>query len=94
MGSLPLDSTSASRILTARLVSHTPGGVMGHHPSIAHLLQYFRYDHLPERLQAISKPFHDMAHELAQTISQNPELTVGLRKLLEAKDCVVRASLG
>lgn len=67
------------------------------HPSIVELLGFFAYEHLPSFLQTISKPFHDLAHEmvdkLASTTKHPAELTVGLRKLLEAKDCVVRAAL-
>lgn len=57
------------------------------------LIQFFAYDHLPPRLQAISKPFHDLAQQIVETLPQNPERTVALRKLLEAKDCAVRAKL-
>lgn len=63
------------------------------HPSAAHVLQFFKYDHLPDRLQSVSRPFHRLAHDLAQGLPQGPELTVALRKLLEAKDCAVRAKL-
>lgn len=56
------------------------------------LLQFFKYDHLPPHLQAISRPFHDLAQSLT-TLPRNPESTTALRKLLEAKDCAVRAVL-
>lgn len=62
------------------------------HPAVAAILQYFAYLHLPPHLQAFSKPFHDLAHDLAGRLS-GAELTAGLRKLLEAKDCIVRAAL-
>lgn len=55
------------------------------------LLQFFAYEHLPEHLKAVSKPFGDLARELAKTLPSNPETTVALRKLLEAKDCAVRS---
>ena len=58
-----------------------------------HLLQFFAYEHLPLPLQAVSKPFHDLAHHIAITLPKNPEQTVALRKLLESKDCAVRAQL-
>lgn len=57
------------------------------------LLQFFAYEHLPEHLQAASKPFADLAHIIVNTLPSNPERTVALRKLLEAKDCAVRALL-
>lgn len=58
-----------------------------------YLLQFFKYDHLPEHLKAVSKPFGDLAKELAETLPSNPETTTAIRKLLEAKDCAVRANL-
>jgi hypothetical protein len=62
------------------------------HPSIAHFLPLFGYLHLPEHLQAVSKPFCDLAHDLAFRLD-GPEASACLRKLLEAKDCAVRAAL-
>ncbi len=56
-----------------------------------YLLQFFKYDHLPENMQAVSKPFCELAHTLIETLPSNPERTAALRKLLEAKDCAVRA---
>lgn len=58
-----------------------------------YLLQFFAYSHLPEHLQAISKPFGELADKIVETLPKNPERTVALRKLLEAKDCAVRAQL-
>lgn len=58
-----------------------------------HLLQFFAYEHLPPHLQEISKPFGDMAHWLMKATPENSERTTALRKLLEAKDCAVRAKL-
>lgn len=57
------------------------------------MLQFFKYDHLPEHLKAISKPFCDLAEWICTNVPQNPERTVALRKLLEAKDCAVRGIL-
>ncbi len=54
------------------------------------MLKYFKYDHLPEHLQAVSKPFSDLAHQIVERDPSTPERTVGLRKLLEAKDAIVR----
>lgn len=61
-----------------------------------HILQFFAYAHLPEHLQAVSKPFCDHAHAMVEgptALPRNPERTVALRKLLEAKDAAVRALL-
>lgn len=66
--------------------------VYGMHANTEALLQFFTYEHLPPHLQAISKPFSDLAYKFANALS-GPEMTVGLRKLLEAKDCMVRAAL-
>lgn len=55
------------------------------------LLQFFVYEHLPPHLQEVSKPFGDLARQMAEELPKNPESTVALRKLLEAKDCAVRA---
>lgn len=58
------------------------------------LLQFFTFKHLPEHLQEVSKPFCEMAENLVKILPRNPERTVALRKLLESKDCAVRALLG
>jgi ATP-dependent Clp protease ATP-binding subunit ClpA len=57
------------------------------------LLQFFAYEHLPEHLKEHSKAFGDLARRLVETLPRNPERTMALRKLLEAKDCAVRARL-
>ena len=64
---------------------------MNRHPSIEHVLQFFSYSHLPPALQLVSKPFCDLAQEIANRAPQSPETAVALRKLLEAKDAAVRA---
>ena len=56
-----------------------------------HILQFFAYSHLPPHLQAVSKPFGDLAQQIVETLPRNPERTVALRKLLESKDAAVRA---
>lgn len=62
------------------------------HPAVADILAHFRYDHLPPHLQRISKPICELAHAMAHDDELGgAELTAGLRKLLEAKDCLVRA---
>jgi hypothetical protein len=57
------------------------------------LLQFFEYAHLPPHLAQISEEFYKLAHWIAEALPRNPERTVALRKLLEAKDCAVRAKL-
>ena len=56
------------------------------------MLQFFEYSHLPPHLQAVSKHFSALA-EIIVTLPRNPERTTALRKLVEAKDCAVRAVL-
>jgi hypothetical protein len=63
------------------------------HPATAQLLCHFDYAHLPARLRLVSRPFGDLARLMASSYT-GPEITVCLRKLLEAKDCAVRAALG
>lgn len=71
-----------------------------------HIMQFFAYEHLPPHLAAVSKPFADLARAIvgdeagmpagtstAFPLSRNPERTIVLRKLLEAKDAAVRAKL-
>lgn len=65
----------------------------GRHPSTTGIARYFAYDHLPAHLQAISKPAHDLAEAMVGELPDGLELTAGLRKLLEAKDCFVRSAL-
>lgn len=64
------------------------------HPATLALLGYFEYGHLPDHLAEVSARFHSLAHEVALEFGlEGPEVTVCLRKLLEAKDCAVRAAL-
>ena len=57
------------------------------------IMKYFAYSHLPPQLQAVSKPLGDLAQQLDNSLPDGPEKSAGLRKLLEAKDCFVRAAL-
>ena len=64
------------------------------HPSTVSLLRYFEHDHLDPRLADVSAPFATLAQNLCDDPGlSGPELMVALRKLLEAKDCAVRAAL-
>lgn len=66
---------------------------MSRHPGTEHLLSLFAFEHLRPDLQAVSKPLHDLAFQLADTLQDGPELSAGLRKLVEAKDCFVRQAV-
>jgi hypothetical protein len=65
----------------------------GRHVATLHVLQFFTYKHLPPDLQEVSRLFAELAEELLYYLSDGPELTVALRKLLEAKDAAVRHAL-
>lgn len=56
-----------------------------------HIMQFFAYDHLPPERQLMSRPFGELAEWIVANVPRNPERTVTLRKLLEAKDAAVRA---
>lgn len=57
-------------------------------------MRFFEYSHLPSELQVISKGVCDTAKEMDERLQDGAEKSAGLRKLLEAKDCFVRAALG
>jgi hypothetical protein len=57
------------------------------------MLQFFDYAHLKDELKDVSAPFSKLAHQIATELPRNPERSAALRKLLEAKDCAVRAKL-
>jgi hypothetical protein len=63
------------------------------HPSTVSVMKHFASSHLPPGLGQVSAPFGVLALDLIQRIDDCPELTVCLRKLLEAEDCAVRAFL-
>jgi hypothetical protein len=58
-----------------------------------HIMQFFGFMHLPPQLADVSRPFAELAISLVDTLPRNPERTVALRKLLEAKDAAVRAAI-
>lgn len=53
------------------------------------IMQFFKYAHLPEHMQGVSRPFAELADNVVKSLPRNPERTVALRKLLEAKDAAV-----
>lgn len=57
------------------------------------LMQFFAYAHLPPHLQAVSKPYGELAEQMDKTLPLNPEKTTALRKLLESKDSAVRSTI-
>lgn len=67
--------------------------VEGRHPNVQHIARYFEYDHLRGELRETSAQVASLAAYMIKTLPDSPELVAGLRKLLEAKDCFVRAAL-
>ena len=57
------------------------------------LMKFFKFDHLPEHLQEPSRSCSWLAMQMDAALAESAEKTAGLRKLLEAKDCFVRAKL-
>lgn len=66
----------------------------GRHPGTSHFEKLFGYSHLPAGpLRDASAACNSVACQMVGSLSDSPELSAGLRKLLEAKDCFVRAAL-
>lgn len=64
------------------------------HPSVESIVQFFDSAHLPEHLAAVASRFENFKDDLLNDIAEDtPEVTAGFRKLLEAKDCFVRAAV-
>lgn len=57
------------------------------------ILRYFEYAHLPVELQSIAAQACHLAGSMDIDLPNSAEKSAGLRKLLEAKDCFVRAAL-
>ena len=57
------------------------------------MLKWFSSDHLPLELKNIVNKFEYLAHQLDCTMEDGTEKSAGMRKLLEAKDCFVRAKI-
>jgi hypothetical protein len=62
-------------------------------PHAPAIMQFFEYEHLPPHLQVVSSAFATLAWELVANLPDNPQREAALTKLLEAKDCAVRARL-
>lgn len=62
-------------------------------PDAQPILSFFTYNHLPPHLKEISSLIAELAFIMDHKLDDNSEeKSVGLRKLLEAKDCLVRAA--
>jgi hypothetical protein len=66
----------------------------GRHPGVRDVAQYFTFDHLPEGpLRETSKAVCQLAASMIASLPDSPQLTIGLQRLLDAKDAFVRAAL-
>ena len=65
----------------------------GRHPATQQLARWFTFDHLRDDLRPPSRACADLAQEMIGTLPDGPELSAGLRHLLEAKDAFVRAAI-
>lgn len=59
----------------------------------APIMKFFEFNHLPKKLKEVSRPICATAEWMDQNLPDCAEKSAGLRKLLEAKDCFVRANL-
>lgn len=57
------------------------------------IMKFFKTSHLPEYLQKVANPIALLAAQMDTALPESAEKSAGLRKLLEAKDCFVRAAL-
>lgn len=57
------------------------------------MMRWFDYSHLPDDLQKVSQDINLLATDMDERLPECAEKTAGLRKLLEAKDCFVRAAI-
>lgn len=55
------------------------------------LLQFFACDHMPIEQSIVARPFKLLAEQIADELEANPERTVALRHLLDARDAALRA---
>lgn len=71
----------------------SPDPFDGRDPAIVELVRLFRYDHLPQHLQRVSRPFAELVFELLARLPDGSQFLVALQKLLEAKDAAVRQAV-
>jgi hypothetical protein len=87
------EKSEHAKAVDEMMSSSKPAAAAPSNPQQDRMLQFFEYEHLPEHLRAVSAPFGMLALRIVENLPSNPERTVALRKLLEAKDCAVRAVL-
>lgn len=57
------------------------------------IMRHFTFGHLPPHLRKVSEAVARLAEGIDSNIPDCAEKSAGLRKLLEAKDCFVRAAI-
>lgn len=71
-----------------------PADEDGRDPEVVHLLTLFDFEHLPPQLKAVSRPFSNLAHEMAENFGcKGYDLRYGLHFLIQAKDSLVRQAV-
>ncbi len=56
------------------------------------MMRWFAFGHLRDgKMQDVSRKFTELAEWLDENVAEGAEKTAGMRKLVEAKDCFVRA---
>ncbi len=63
------------------------------HMSTVSILQFFADSHLHPTLKEIVIPIREVAFKMVDNFNDGPELTIGLRNLLDAKDAFLRHCL-
>jgi len=58
-------------------------------PAVRGILRFLEYGHLTGSARDVSEGFAELAERLLNQLPDDPELSVALRKLREAKDCAV-----
>ena len=66
---------------------------MGHMKRLTDSIEFFEYEHLPEFLQDVSRPFADLAHQMEDLLGVGRQKELMMDLLLQAKDCAVRQKL-
>jgi len=60
---------------------------------VSPIVKFFESDHLSSELTPIARDFERFAKAIDAQLPSTAEKSAGLRKLLEAKDCAIRAAL-
>lgn len=65
----------------------------GRHAATAHYRHLFEFEHLTGQRRVISERVANLAQGMIDSLPDGIELSAGLRKLREAKDCFVNAQV-